>query len=179
MKNQIFKNNKIYLFLTVSALILSGFVFAPALQKPISEVQAQSVGSFFDVFLEIDGIQGSSSHNGAIDILSWSWGASNPTTVGGGGAGSGKVSMHDISITKKIDKASPLLYSFAKSGKRVKNMVLTVSNGGSDYLKIKMSDVMVSSYGLSGQGNNQPIESVSFNFSKITVDYVVAGSLGN
>ena len=80
---------------------------------------------------------------------------------------------------KRIDKASPMLYQLFKSKKRVRNMVLTVNNGGSVYLKLTMSDVMVSSYGLSSQGNDQPTESVSFNFEKVKVDYVSEGSLGN
>ena len=165
--------------MAVSALVLSGVLLLPEVQKSVSQVNAQA-GSFFDVFVDLDGVQGgSTSHPGSIEVLSWSWGASNPTSVGSGGSGSGKVSMHDISIMKRIDKASPMLYQLFKSKKRVRNMVLTVNNGGSVYLKLTMSDVMVSSYGLSSQGNDQPTESVSFNFEKVKVDYVSEGSLGN
>jgi hypothetical protein len=55
-----------------------------------------------DYLLELDGVQGEAATKGppaAIEISSWSWGASNPTSVGAGGAGAGKVSMQDLSVT--------------------------------------------------------------------------------
>ena len=60
-----------------------------------------------DMFLKIEGINGESQdakHKGEIDVLSWSWGASqSATTHMGGGGGSGKASFQDIHVTKYID----------------------------------------------------------------------------
>lgn len=183
MTKQILKSYKLYAILTASSLVLSGFFFAPDLQKLIPQVSAQ-VSSFFDVFIELDSVPGSSSdprHPNTIEVMSWSFGASNPTPIkNGSGLGSGKVSYQDISIMKRIDKASPKLYSLAKSKNKVKSMTLFVSNGEREYLKIEMADVMVSSYGLSGQGKDMPTESVSFNFSKIIINYMPNnGTAGN
>jgi len=159
--------NRIYVVLTISALILSGLVASPYVQKSIPQVQAQSS---WNAYLTIDNAQGSSSGvPETIEISSWSWGATQ-TSTSSSGSGSGKVSMQDLHFTKRIDKSSPMLYSLA-SGKRVKSAVFTVSNGV-DSFKINMSNATVKSYGLSGSGD-QPTESVTLNFAKMTVTYDV------
>src|ERR1700722_2677078 len=57
-----------------------------------------------DYFLTLDGIKGESAddkHKGEIDIMSFSWGATNTGThASGGGGGAGKVNFQDIHITK-------------------------------------------------------------------------------
>jgi len=117
----------------------------------------------------MDDLKDSSGQSaGTIEVLSWSWGATQTSSTGGGGRGSGKVSMQDLSFTKRLDKSSPMLYSVLR-GKHIKNGTLTVSNGV-DTFKIQMSDVLVSSYGLAGSGD-QPTESVILNFAKVTVSY--------
>ena len=66
-----------------------------------------------DYFLKLDGISGESKdskHKDWIDVLAWSFGESNPGTLGtGGGGGAGKVQMQDIHFTTKVNKASPTL----------------------------------------------------------------------
>jgi hypothetical protein len=54
-----------------------------------------------DYLLEIKGVQGESGASDAsqtIELSSWSWGASNPTSVGSSGMSAGKVSMQDMSV---------------------------------------------------------------------------------
>jgi hypothetical protein len=54
-----------------------------------------------DYLLEFDGIDGESAakdHKQTIEISSFSWGASNPTSVGSSGMGAGKASMQDVSV---------------------------------------------------------------------------------
>ena len=58
--------NKLLVFLSLSAILLSGLMLAPILQQPS---EARAANSFFDVFIEIDGVQGSSTHVNAMDIL--------------------------------------------------------------------------------------------------------------
>ncbi len=57
-----------------------------------------------DQFLELDGIKGESTdkvHKEKIDVLAWSFSGSNSGSAHqGGGAGSGKSSFSDLSITK-------------------------------------------------------------------------------
>ena len=148
-----------------------------------------------DYFLKIDGIDGESthsSHGGEIEILSWSWGATNAGTFsGGGGGGAGQVSFSDISIVKTLDKSSPKLFMATAQGEHMREVILSgaaLTTGkndarSQDYYVITLSDVLVTSYQQSGSsGDIVPTESVSMNFSKIKVEYRpqnADGSLGD
>jgi type VI secretion system secreted protein Hcp len=132
-----------------------------------------------DMFLKLDGIKGESKdskHKEEIHIESFSWGMAQTGSFGsGGGGGAGKVSVHDISITKYVDKAScDLMYACA-SGKHIPSGLLTVRKAGEkplEYLKIKLTDILVSSLQEGGSGGgDQVTESVSLNFAKFQVDY--------
>lgn len=127
-----------------------------------------------DAFLEIDGVAGESKatgHRGWIEVSSYSFGASNPSTIGSatGGAGAGKVSVHDIHITKTVDRASPILRQAAASGRHFPRVVLEMRKAGGDphvYTTYVMENVMVSAISMSSGGDN-PTESLSLNFAKI------------
>ena len=71
----------------------------------------------YDAFLKLNGVTGESQkegHTGQIELMSFSWGASNPTTVAvGTGLAAGKVSLSDFSVMKVTDKASPTLFRTA------------------------------------------------------------------
>jgi type VI secretion system secreted protein Hcp len=140
-----------------------------------------------DYFLEIDGIKGESSdqkHPGTVDIESFSWGATNKSSGAGGGGGAGKVKFRDISIKKPVDAASPKLFLACATGQHLKKAVLYVrkagGGGGVEYLKITLTDVLVSSYNVSSQEPKGPgeVESVSFNFAKFEESYVPVNAAG-
>ena len=56
--------------------------------------------------------------SGTIEISSFSWGVTNPSSLGGGsgGAGAGKSKFNEITIKKTTDKASPELASTTAAG---------------------------------------------------------------
>ena len=170
--------------------LYAGLLFFAALMllgvRYLSASAAQSMHSYSvipaadaassDYFLKLDGIDGESSASGdqgSIDIESFSWGVSQMGTGGGcGGGGAGKVQFQDFHFTKRIDKSSPLLFRSAASGKHIASAVLTGrSASGRDYLVIKLSDVMVSSFMEGGDGTDVPMETLSFNFAKIEFEY--------
>lgn len=132
-----------------------------------------------DYFLKIEGIDGESTddkHKGEIEVQSWSWGATNAGTHGsGGGGGTGKVHFQDFSITKHVDKASPKLMLACASGEHIKKAVLTCRKAGKEqqeYLKITMSDVLISSF-QDGSSHDEviPTDQLSINFAKIEYEY--------
>jgi type VI secretion system secreted protein Hcp len=143
-----------------------------------------------DYFLKIDGIDGESSknkHENEIELESWSWGESQSGTAAhGGGGGAGKVAMQDFHFVMKVSKASPKLMLACATGEHIKKAVLTARKAGKEqqeYLKVTLSDLLVSSYqtGGSGHGDVVPTDQVSLNFSKIEVVYKeqkADGSLG-
>jgi type VI secretion system secreted protein Hcp len=133
-----------------------------------------------DMFLKLDDVKGESAdakHTGEIDVLAWSWGmAQSGTTHMGTGGGAGKVSVQDISITKYIDKSSPVLELSCCNGKHFKEAVLTVRKAGEkplEYLKITMKDIIISSLSLGGShGEDRLTENVTLNFAEFKTEYV-------
>ena len=133
------------------------------------------------MFLKIDGVDGESKdkkHAKAIDVLSWSWGASNNGSAHvGGGAGAGKANVQDLQITKYVDGSSPKLLLACCSGNHYAHALLTVRKAGGDspveYVKIKMDQVFITSVSTGGHGGEDRLtESVSLNFAKVNFDYV-------
>jgi type VI secretion system secreted protein Hcp len=130
-----------------------------------------------DVFLAIGDIKGESKdskHEGEIDVLSWSWGISNATSMStGGGGGAGKANFSDLNIMHAVDKASPVLMTKCATGEHIKEGTLTLRKAGKgqqEYLIIKMNDILITSVQPSGSSEH-PMESVSFQYSKIVLEY--------
>ena len=122
-----------------------------------------------DMFLKLDGIKGESvdsKHKDEIAVLAWSWGMSNSGSAHlGGGAGSGKVNVQDLSLTKYIDVSSPDLMLCSCNGKHIAKAQLTVRKAGEnalEYLIIKLEDILVASVST---------ENVTLNFAKVDVEY--------
>src|SRR5262249_10860692 len=140
-----------------------------------------------DFFLKIDGIKGESKdakHKDEIQVLSYSFGDTQPTTMEfGGGGGAGKVQMQDFVITMNVNIASPRLWLACAVGEHIKSAVFTARKAGKeqkDYLKITLEEVMVSNYQSNGaaDANGLPVDSVSLSYSRIWFDYLVQDEKG-
>lgn len=136
-----------------------------------------AMGAAADFFLKIDGIPGESkdkTHPNEIQLQSWSFGQSNSGTfASGGGGGAGKVSMQDFNFVKHTDKASPKLFQACANGEHIKSAVLTCRKAGTvpqEYMKVTFFDFLVSSFNFSGT-DLEPVESISFNFAGIRMEY--------
>lgn len=133
-----------------------------------------------DMFIKIGDIKGEArdaTHKGTIDVLAWSWGISNSGSAHvGGGAGAGKCNVQDVSFTKYVDLSSCKLLTAACNGKHYPEALLTVRKAGEnplEYLKIKMTDVLITSVSTGGSGGEDRLtENVTLNFAKVAVDYV-------
>jgi type VI secretion system secreted protein Hcp len=134
-------------------------------------------------FLKLDGIEGESKdekHKGEIDIISWSLGGKQAGSFGfGGGGGTGKLQVHDLKVTTMVGKHSPAVMLACASGKHIKSAVLTGMKAGGDntlgnqkYMEIKLTDVMVSSYNVTGDTNSVlPVDNISLNFAKVEIEH--------
>src|SRR5271157_960167 len=128
-------------------------------------------------FGNIKGESAASKHKDEIEIMSWSWGASNPTTIVGSGMSAGKVSMSDLSFTKRVDKASPKLLELCITGNHVDQATLTCSKQTGqktpdDFLTIKLKEVYVSSFQAGGSsGEDVGTESLSITYGSMNYDY--------
>jgi type VI secretion system secreted protein Hcp len=143
--------------------------------------------ALFDAFLKLDGIKGESAdakHKGEIDITSFSWGLSQTgIQATGGGGGAGKVAFQDISFIKKTDASSPLLMLNCANGTHIKEGNFVVRKAGGtqlEYLKLKLTDILVSSFKDHGSisGGDIPTESLSLNFAKVEYSYQQQGADG-
>lgn len=128
-------------------------------------------------FLKIDGIAGESQdkqHQGEIELESFSWGETH-SAVTPGLTAAGKVNIKDLQVTKRMDKASPLLMLAAASGQHFKSAVLTAQKSAElpqEYLTITLGDITVSSYQTEAPGADPwPVDQVSFSFSRIEMVY--------
>ena len=138
----------------------------------------------WDAFFQIEGVDGEAQragHEGQIEIMSFSLGASNPSSVGyGSGGGTGTVSLSSFSVMKLTDATSPALFQKCCEGEHYPTAKLTLkksggSGGALDYLVYDFEEVYVDSIQWSGASGGDPLptESVSFSFGKITVTYAV------
>jgi type VI secretion system secreted protein Hcp len=147
----------------------------------------------FDAYLWIKGVEGESlatglPQKGCIDIISFSFGASNPSTVSSGKSGlsAGKVHVGGFNIMKKMDAASNVLFAHCCTGDHFNNAEVfmrkaTGKDGGQKiFLNYKFEHVMVDSIQWSGSsgGDDSPTESVQFAFANFTTTYHKQGMDG-
>jgi type VI secretion system secreted protein Hcp len=134
-----------------------------------------------DIFLDLGpGIPGESTdkaHKDQVDVLAWSWGMSNSgTTHDGGGGGVGKANFQDLSLTKYVDKASPLLMRHCADGKLIAKATLflrKVATMPIEYVKIELTNILVSGISTGGSGGEDRLtENVTLNFAKVKFDYI-------
>jgi type VI secretion system secreted protein Hcp len=139
-----------------------------------------------DMFLKLDEVPGESKdgeHEEEIDVLAWSWGMTQSGSfhVGGGG-GSGKVNVQDLSITKYIDKSSPNLMKACANGKHFGEATLYVRKAGETpltYLKIEMKKVLITSISTGGSGGEDRLtENVTLNFAEVKTIYTPQSDVG-
>jgi type VI secretion system secreted protein Hcp len=129
---------------------------------------------FFLKLANIDGESKDANHTNEITVMSFSWGASQTTSVSGsGGSGAGKASLADLSIMKNYDAASAPMYKALLLGTHIATGVLTAVKsgaGGSPFLTISLGELFVTSVQISGS-SEIPMESVSFSYNTIETQY--------
>jgi type VI secretion system secreted protein Hcp len=134
-----------------------------------------------DYFLKIDGIPGESldsKHRNEIELLSFSWGATNTAQVTSGHA-AGKVTFQDFEFSKLFDKASPQIFLKCVNGAHITSMTLSArksSNGevaNPDFMKIVFSNVLISFYKEQEPNRDQfTSEAVGALFHKLSLTFI-------
>jgi type VI secretion system secreted protein Hcp len=138
-----------------------------------------------DYFLTLsDGIQGESEdkdHKNDIQLLSWSWGGSQTSSVAGtGGSGAGKVSLSDFSVMAYFDKSTPLFFKSICAGTHIKTGTMNAIKSGASgkpYLKVDFKELFVTSLQISGS-SEIPSVSISFSYNEIKIDYSTQNEQG-
>jgi type VI secretion system secreted protein Hcp len=138
-----------------------------------------------DYFLKLGGIEGESQdskHKDEIQIMSWSWGGSQYSSVAGtGGSGAGKADLFDCNLMTYFDKATPKLFKSLCKGDHIKSGTLTAVKSGGDgkpYLTVDFTEIFVTTLQLSAS-NEVPMVSLSFSYNTIKIDYKIQNEQGN
>jgi type VI secretion system secreted protein Hcp len=131
-----------------------------------------------DIFAKLGDIKGESTddkHKDEVEVLSYSWGVTNPAHIGtGGGGGAGRATFQDLSIVHKIDKASPNLLKACATSEHLKEATITFRKAGKgqqDFLIIKMNDVIITGVAQSAAGGEVGSENVSLEFAKVDWEF--------
>jgi type VI secretion system secreted protein Hcp len=110
---------------------------------------------------------------------------SQPASALPGPGVTNRAAFKDISITKRVDKASPKLFLACAGGTNIAEVELVLRYPGGtnqvEYLEIKLQDVIVSSVKAAGtatSGDALPLEEVSFNYAKIRMTYQAVDESG-
>ena len=137
-----------------------------------------------DYFLKLDTIQGESQadkHADEIQVLSWSWGASNVSSVHAtSGSGAGKADVADLNMMINLDKSYPKLVQALTRGTHLKTGLLAAVKAGAanaNYFTMEMQEVFVSSLQISAS-SEIPTVSLSLTFKSFKLDYYAQDAEG-
>jgi type VI secretion system secreted protein Hcp len=146
-----------------------------------------------DMFLSVNGAKSGqivgesqdSKHKNEIEVLAWSWGMQGKSSLAGGGA-SGKATIRELRITKRVDRSSTALMMALRTNEKIKDATLSLRKIGAagaplEYLTIKIEDGRVMSLDIeAGDTSNAPglLEKVSFSFNRISIEYTPQGPDG-
>jgi hypothetical protein len=126
------------------------------------------------LYMKIDGVTGecpNAKYKDHIELDSFHWGASQPSSMGTGGGGSaGKVSFHDLSATAKLDKAYPTIMQQMANGKHFATVEIKgakMGEGQMEYLKVTLSDVLITSADVAGAHGAEIVANYSFQAAKL------------
>ena len=139
-----------------------------------------------DIFVWIQGIKGESTvmlegKKGWIDVESMNHQISQSGTMhAGGGGGSGKVQVGDISLVKKIDKTTPELNLLCSNGNHIPEVkILLTRRAGQQYrtyMEYTLRPVLVSSVSAEAAKGKFGTEVVTLNFAEIHWKYFYHGT---
>ncbi len=134
-------------------------------------------------FLDVPDISGESKvrdHEDEIDIRGIRWGVKRLSPAASGRRRV-RASVHDLTVLKSYDAASPHLTLATLRGQAFDEIVLTVRKDSGeahlDYLRITMTNCVLTDYQMENSGSDDPLtdisEAVDISFEKIRIIYIV------
>lgn len=128
-----------------------------------------------EITLSLGDIRGD-GNNGLITIMGFGSGVSFSTgTLIGGGSGTGRPTFQDLSLTKLVDSATPVLLIRCATGKPVPTAILTLRDrtpGKGFAYTITLTEAFITSVSNSnGAANERPVETISLAYGRIRWTY--------
>lgn len=101
-------------------------------------------------------------------IQSFSWGASNPVTIGAGsGAATGRVSISSFNVMRSADATTPLLFERNATGTAIPKVSFAFVNGAFTQYYCLANAYVESVQQSASITDDRPTDSVSFAFERI------------
>lgn len=133
------------------------------------------------IYLKLGNVKGNvtaSGYEGQIAVMSVHFGVARSVSMEAGNVSNreaSKPSLSEITITKLADNSVAALFKESLTGSSGQDAVLTFVRTGTDkvqdFMTYKLSDCIISSYSISAQGDEEPVENISLSFSAIEVAY--------
>jgi type VI secretion system secreted protein Hcp len=132
-----------------------------------------------DYYLLIAGINGESQAQGMtnnIELESWSWGASNPASLGGKGLAAGKPSLADFTCSFPLESSTHAVVQNLTKGTHIASATFTgrkTGGGGTpyNYLVVTMTKCFITSFATGGGSSGVPSASLSIAYETIQYQY--------
>jgi type VI secretion system secreted protein Hcp len=139
-----------------------------------------------DSFMKLDKVQSESTkkgHEKEIDVLSWTWGVSNSSSLGGGGSGlsRGKAMPAELHFTHRYDSASPTIAQKCANGSHFDTALLTCRQAGGEqqeFLKVTLTHAIITNVSPAASEGGEVIEAVSMMYNKVKYEYKPMDSTG-
>ena len=130
------------------------------------------------IFLKLGDIKGTSqddkNHKEWIELESFAYGVSNSvnaTEKAKGNPGGEACTHMNVSLSKVIDKTSPLLYAYCSSGKVFDKAVIECNEEEELLFKLTLTNAAVANVSLGGSVAGVPNESLALSYSKVAWQY--------
>ncbi len=143
------------------------------------------------IFVNYEGIKGEASdpgHKDWMDVETISWGVGRNITSATSTQGdreSSNAVIHDLQITRLMDKSTPKLFieSCCGTGKEVKiHLSKTGTGSGTDvYMEYTLKNALISNYNVTAatQSTERPLETLTISFIDVEVKYTPYDEDGN
>jgi type VI secretion system secreted protein Hcp len=148
---------------------------APQSREVSFDAALAAFGTASNYYLKIPGIPGdstSSTHANEIDVETFSWGLTNTT---------GTAAITNLTVSKYIDPASPLLMKATALGTTFTSIVLTADKTGSTpfrYVTLTLSNAKLKSFKETGSRATGILENITFSYTQARLRYTSQSSTG-
>lgn len=134
------------------------------------------------ILLQFEGIKGNATAKGYKDHLqaeSFQFGVGRGISMEPGNLAnreSTRPSLSEVVISHKCDSSATELFNQSVAGFKGKKVTIKfVQTGGEkleEFMQYILTDVLISGYSISADGDSAPMETISMSYSKIEVKYV-------
>lgn len=133
------------------------------------------------IYLEYEGVEGNVTADGYekhIAVLSCQFGVSRAISMEAGNLSNREATrptISEVTLTKLADNSVTSIFKEAVTGSAGKEVTIKFVRTGADkvqeYMSYTLENCLVSSYTISADAENEPVENISLSFSKLMINY--------